>query len=182
MPLEKVVIDEQSTEQSPVMLLCSTIFNKADLRIRVCLLIPKQLWLMCQPCSLLPNATVMRKRESHAIILCHPIVTNLSLFSQVLACISQFSFILLCKTGSCFMVQWREIVWGAQWVLWADQMANLRIVEFYTAINSHLNQWEGKLLFVLWTSRVISSCNQESLVFRLVGCKKNKIMLFLWYW
>lgn len=52
-----------------------------------------------------------RRISCHDTVQHFSIITNLSLFPQVLACISQFSFMVLCKTGSCFMVQQREIVW-----------------------------------------------------------------------
>lgn len=50
--------------------------------------------------------------KSRAMIPCvvFSIISNLSLFSRVLGCISRFSLIVLGKTGSCFMVQQREMV------------------------------------------------------------------------
>lgn len=52
------------------------------------------------------------KGEYHAMILCDIFLLYkfVSFFSQVLGCVSQISFILLCKTGSCFMVRQREIM------------------------------------------------------------------------
>lgn len=46
------------------------------------------------------------------------------------------------RGASCFMVQQQEIVYGT--ARWSQQITtNLRIMGFYTANNSHLNQWES---------------------------------------
>lgn len=75
-----------------------------------CLLTPSN-YDWCVSLAYFWPMTLWWEFSCHDTVRRFSIITNLSLFSQVLGCISQFSFIVLCKTGSCFMVQQREIVW-----------------------------------------------------------------------